>query len=159
LGWIVDMPSLRALPRGLLAVVVLWLLGAALVGAGAVTDWRGRSSGPEAPLRTYLAAVTAEDLDAALLEIAPDARASAAPFVAEQLGNEYRVLGLGVRRPSILDRLVGGGPAADTALATVQLRIVLTTGEQWSTTAHVPLTLEDTGWYLARPPLQPTSDQ
>jgi hypothetical protein len=153
------LPKLRGLPRGLLAVAVLWLLGAAAVGAGTVTDSRGRSSGPEAPLRTYLAAVTAEDLDAALLEVAPAARASAAPFVAEQLGNQYRVLGLGVRQPSILDRLVGGGPAADTALVTVQLRIVLTTGEQWGTTAHVPLTREDTGWYLARPPLQPTGNQ
>jgi hypothetical protein len=149
----------RALPWGLLVVAVLWLLGAAQVGAGAVADWRGRASGPEAPLRTYLAAVTAEDLDAALLEIAPAARSGAAPFVAEQLGNEYRVLGLGVRQPSILNRLVGGGPARDTALATVQLRIVLTTGEEWSTTTHVPLTREDTGWYLARPPLQPTSEQ
>ena len=116
-------------------------------------------SGPEAPLRTYLAAVTAEDLHAALLEIAPAERASAAPFVAEQLGNEYRVLGVGVRQPSIVDRLVGGGPAADTALITVQLHIVLTTGEQWSTTAHVPLTRDDTGWYLDRAPLQPMDNQ
>jgi len=152
-------PKPRNLPRGLLAVAGLWLLGAAVVGAATVTDFRGRPSAPEAPLRTYLAAVTAEDLGAALLEVAPGARASAAPFVAEQLGNEYYVLGLGVRQPSILDRLFGGGPAADTALATVQLRIVLTTGEQWTTTAHVPLAREDTGWYLARPPLQPAGNE
>src|SRR5215208_5614624 len=155
----VNVPKPRSWSRGLLAVAVLWLLGAAVVGAGTVTDWRGRPSAPEAPLRTYLAAVTAGDLAAALIEVAPGARASAAPFVVEQLGNEYHVLGLGVRQPSMLDRLVGGGPAADTALVTVQLRIVLTTGEQWSTTAHVPLTREDTGWYLARPPLQPAGNE
>ena len=85
----------------LLAVAVLWILGAGFVAAGAFADWRGRASSPEAPLRTYLAAVTNEDLEAALDEIRLSTRAEAAPFVAEQLGNEYRVLGLGVRQPSL----------------------------------------------------------
>jgi hypothetical protein len=141
----------------LIMVVALWSLGAAVVAVGAVADVRGRASGPEAPLRTYLAAVTAEDLGAALLEIAPDARASAAPFVVEQLGNDYHVRGVGVRQPSLLDRLLGRTPTAESALITVQLRIVLTTGEEWSTTTHVPLRREAEGWYLVRAPLQPTA--
>ena len=48
-------------------------------------------------------AVTGEDLEAALNEILPAARGEAAPFIAEQLGNEYRVLGVGVRERSALD--------------------------------------------------------
>ena len=139
----------------LVAVLALWGLGAAAVGLGAITDVRGRASGPEAPLRTYLAAVTAEDLDAALLEISPAARPAAVPFVVEQRGNAYRILGVGTRQPSLLDRLLGRTGAADEALLTVQLDITLTTGQTWRTTTHVPVVREPDGWYLARPPLQP----
>lgn len=135
-------------------VAVLWLLGAGVVGIGVVADWRGRASSPEAPLRTYLAAVTNEDLDAALAEVLPAGRPDAAPFVAEQLGNGYRVLGLGVRQPSLLDRLFGRG-APDRALVTVQLDITLFNGETWRTTTTVPVVQTPDGWYLARPPLQP----
>jgi hypothetical protein len=141
--------------RWLVAMVTLWALGAAAVALGAVADVRGRASGPEAPLRTYLAAVTAEDLDAALLEIAPSARAAAVPFVVEQRGNEYRILGLGARQPSLLDRLLGRAASPDEVLLTVQLDIALTTGETWRTTTHVLAVREPEGWYLARPPLQP----
>jgi hypothetical protein len=140
----------------LAAVVVLWLLGAAAVGVGAAADWRTRASSPEAPLRVYLAAVTNEDLEAALAEVLPASRTDAAPFVAEQLGNGYRVLGLGVQRPSLLDRLLGRG-APDRALATVQLDITLFSGETWRTTTTVPVVQTPGGWYLARPPLQPAS--
>jgi hypothetical protein len=137
-----------------LAVAVLWGLGAGAVALGAVADWRGRASGPEAPLRTYLAAVTNEDLDAALAEILPAARSDSLPFIAEQLGNGYRVLGVGVRQPSALDRLLGRADP-DRALITVQLDITLFTGETWRTTTHVPVVRTPDGWYLARPPLQP----
>jgi hypothetical protein len=132
----------------------LWLAGAGVVASGGVADWRGRASGPEAPLRTYLAAVTNEDLEAALAEILPAARPNAAPFVAEQLGNGYRVLGLGVRQRSLLDRLLGRGDP-DSALITVQLDVSLFTGETWRTTTSVPVVRTADGWYLARPPLQP----
>jgi hypothetical protein len=142
----------------LAAVVVLWALGGVVVLASAASDVRGRASRPEAPLRTYLAAVTAEDLGAALLEIAPAARDAAAPFVAEQLGNEYRVLGVGVRQPSLLYRLTGRGGSTDEVLITVQLDITLTTGETWRTTTHVPVVREPDGWYLARAPLQAEPD-
>ena len=138
----------------LVAVATLWLLGASAVAVGAVADWHGRASGPEAPLRTYLAAVTDEDLEAALGEILPAARSEAAPFIAEQLGNGYRVLGLGVQRPSVLDRLLGRGDP-DRALITVQLDISLFSGETWRTTTTVSVVRTDDGWYLARPPLQP----
>src|SRR5688500_14476693 len=150
------MRSRGAWPQGqwLMAVVVLWELGGAVVVASAASDVRGRASGPDALLRTYLAAVTAEDLGAALLEIAPAARDAAAPFVAEQHGNEYRVLGVGVRQPSLLDRLTGRGSSPDKVLITVQLDITLTTGETWRTTTHVPVVQEPDGWYLARAPLQ-----
>ncbi|HZR98785.1 MAG TPA: hypothetical protein VFE37_08770 [Chloroflexota bacterium] len=143
------------LPVAFLLVVALWALGALAVGAGTLADLRGRAAGPEAPLRTYLAAVTAEDAEAALAEVLPAARPAAIPFVVEQLGNQYEVLGLGVRQPSLLDRLRGQGPPADEALITVQLDIVLTTGETWRTTTHVPLVRTEDGWYLVRPPLQP----
>ncbi len=136
------------------AVVALWLVGAALVVAGAALDIAGRRASPEAPLRTYVSAVTNEDLDAALREITPAARAAAAPFVAEQLGNWYEVRGIGVRHPSLLDRLRGRG-ADNEALLTVQLDITLLSGETWRTTTLVRVVREPDGWYLARPPLQP----
>jgi hypothetical protein len=138
--------------------VSLWALAALVVLAGAVVDVRGRPASPEAPLRTYLAAVADEDLGAALAEIAPGARAEAAPFVAEQLGNEYRVLGIGVRQPSLLDRLGRRGSSHDEALITVQLDVTLLTGETWRTTTHVPVVRDPDGWYLARAPLQPAPD-
>jgi hypothetical protein len=142
------------------AVVVLWAIGAAIVLVGTLLDVRGRASSPEAPLRTYLAAVTDEDLQAALLEIAPSARAGAAPFVAEQLGNAYHIRGIGVRQPSLLDRLLGRAGSSDHVLITVQLDITLLSGERWRATTHVPVVREPDGWYLARAPLQPepTSD-
>ncbi len=135
-------------------VAALWLLGAGAILIGALTDWRGRASGPEAPLRTYLAAVTNEDLEAALGEILPAARPEAEPFIAEQLGNGYQVLGLGVRQPSLLDRLTGRADP-DHALITVQLDISLFSGETWRTTTSVPVVRTADGWYLAYPPLQP----
>jgi hypothetical protein len=144
--------------RSLLLVAGLWLVGALCVLAGAVSDFRGRASGPEAPLRTYLAAVTAEDLDAALAELLPEARPAAADFVAEQLGNEYAILGLGTRQPSLLDRLRSRTAGAERALLTVQLDITLVTGETWRTTTTVAARSTADGWYLERAPLQPTSD-
>jgi hypothetical protein len=138
----------------LVVVAALWLLGAGAVAVGAVADRRGRASGPEAPLRTYLVAVTNEDLEAALAEITPTARPEAAPFVVEQLGNGYRVLGLGVEQPSALDRWLGRGDP-DRALITVQLDISLFSGETWRTTTSVPVVRTAAGWYLAYPPLQP----
>jgi hypothetical protein len=151
--------SLRRRPTGsqvaFAAVVALWTIGAIVVLVGTLLDVRGRASGPEAPLRTYLAAVTDEDLHAALLEIAPSARARAAPFVAEQLGNAYRIRGIGVRQPSLLDRLLGRAGSPDHVLITVQLDITLLSGEQWRATTHVPVVREPDGWYLAHAPLQP----
>ncbi len=141
------------------AVIALWTLAAAIVASSGLRDFAARASAPEAPLRTYLAAVMGEDLDAALLEIAPAARAKAAPFVAEQLGNGYRVLGIGVRQPSLLDRLFGRARSPDAALITVQLDVMLHTGETWRTTTHVRVVREPDGWYLARPPLQPDPSQ
>ena len=140
----------------LLVVATLWSLGAVAVAGGALADWRGRASSPEAPLRTYLAAVTNEDLQAALGEILPAARPDAEPFVVDQLGNGYRILGLGVRQPSALDRLLDRGDP-DSALITVQLDITLFSGETWRATTSVPVVRTPDGWYLARPPLQPSA--
>ncbi|HLH22607.1 MAG TPA: hypothetical protein VK066_08795 [Chloroflexota bacterium] len=145
----------RVRVSGWLALVaVLWLLGAGVVAAGALADWRGRASSPEAALRAYLTAVTDEDADRALAEILPTARPAAAPFIAEQLGNGYRVLGVGVQQESLLDRLLGRG-AADRALITVQLDISLFSGETWRTTTTVPAVRTADGWFLTYPPLQP----
>jgi hypothetical protein len=124
------------------------------VAGGAVADARGRATGPEAPLRTYLRAVQDEDLGAAMGEIFLESWPTALPFVAEQLGNQYAILGIGVRDRSLVDRL-RGEPPLDRTLLTVQLDITLVTGEEWRTTAHVPVVRTPDGWYLLRPPLQP----
>src|SRR3954471_21030174 len=122
----------------LVGVAALWSLGAGAVATGAAVDVRDRASSPDAPLRTYLAAVTNEDLEAALNEILPAARGETAPFIAEQLGNGYRVLGVGVRQRSALDGMLGRGDS-DRALITVQLDISLFSGETWRTTTSVPV--------------------
>src|SRR5262249_9151596 len=132
--------------------------GAMLVAIGGLSDLRSRSSAPDAPLLTYLRAVSDEDLEAALLEIEPSARPTALPFVAEQLGNGYRIPGVGVRQPSLLDRLRGIGDP-DHALLTVQLDTTLITGETWRATTHVPAVRTADGWYLARAPLQPPTTE
>lgn len=145
-----------AAPATTSLVAVLWVLGALCVVVGAVTDYRTRASGPEAPLRTYCAAVTAEDLGAALAELLPEARPTAAPFVAEQLGNQYQILGLGVQQPSLLARLRGRAADRDRARLTVQLEITLVTGETWRTTTTLWARRTPDGWYLERAPLQPS---
>lgn len=141
---------------GFIVVAALWLLGASIVIWSGLLDWRERPSSPEAPLRTYLGAVTNGDLQVALLEIDPAARPTALPFVLEQLGNQYRVLGVGTRQPSLLDRVRGIGDP-NRALLTVQLDTTLITGETWRTTTHVPMVRTADGWYLARAPLQPAA--
>ena len=139
--------SLRA-ALGLLA------LASALVVLGAIVDLRERSTGPEMVARRYFAALEASDVEAALVEIEPGARTRWASFVENGVANEYRVVGIAVRQPSLLDRL-GGAPAEPTDV-TIFLDITQAVdGVRWQATPQVPLLRIHRRWYLAHPPLAP----
>jgi hypothetical protein len=123
-----------------------------VVAMGAGSDLVGRASSPETVVRRYLAALQTGDVDAALRAIAPNSREQWTPFVENGVGNEYRVVGVAVRQPSLLAR-IGGEPGAPTE-ATVFLDITQAVEDvRWQTVSRVPLVELGGRWYLNRPPL------
>jgi len=134
-----------------LAVALLIACGAiAVVAAG--LELRTRASSPEEVVRAYFAALEAGDLDAALRAIEPSGRPSASGFVANLLGNEFRIEGIAVRQPSLLDQLSGQPPGPTDV--TVFLAITETSnGSRWEAAPRVSLVQEEGRWYLGRPPL------
>jgi hypothetical protein len=90
-------------------------------------------------------------VDAALAEIAPDQRATWAPWVRSQLGNIYEVRGVAVRSPSPLERLtqrLPGGPREVTVVLDVDRDYP---DEFYQPTTRVPVEPFDGRWYLAAP--------
>ncbi|MBM2812552.1 MAG: hypothetical protein HW416_3311 [Chloroflexi bacterium] len=139
---------------GLRASLALLLVSALIVAAGVVADFGRRSDAPEAVARRYFAALESGDGPTALEAIAPEARPSAGSFVAQSLNNEYRVTGVAVRQPSILDRL-RGSPGQPQEL-TIFIDITeWGTGARWQAGPRVPLVQIEGRWYLARAPLEP----
>jgi len=137
---------------GLVLAVVLLILCGAIVVVAAGQDLRARDSSVEAVARGYFAALQRGDLDAALLAIQPPARASSVAFVANLLGNEYRVQGVAVHEPALLDRLRGvpAGPQDVTVFIDVT---EAASGARWQAGPKVPVVEEGGRLYLARPPL------
>jgi len=131
------------------AYVALFLFGCAAVVALVGPLWEGRRRGPEAPVRAYLAAVERGDLDAALAELAPPARAAERERVANQLGNRYRVESLVLGAPSLADRALGR--AGPPAWAIVAAEITPIVGAPWKSSSRAELIELDGRWYLAEP--------
>ena len=129
---------------------VAWmLLAVAALVAVVGPVWESRGRAPEATVRAYLAAVERGDLDAALAQLAPDAREEEREQVARQLGNRYRVETLVLGAPSVADRLLGRpGPAA---WAVVAAEVTPAVGSRWRSSSTAALVEQDGRWYLARP--------
>jgi len=136
-----------------MVVTLLLLVVAALVVAGGVVgDARGRDASPENLVRAYFSALERGDLEAALAAIQPSARASSVSFVANALDNEYRVEGVAVRSPSLLERLRGETPDPQEATAFIEVTEAVS-GARWQAAPKVALVAEGGRVYLAKPPL------
>ena len=130
--------------------IALTLLAATALVALAGPAWESRRRAPEAVVRAYLDAVERRDLDAALAQLAPEARQEQREQVALQLGNRYRVESLVLGAPSVADRLLGRpGPAA---WAVVAAEVTPAVGSRWRSSSTAELVELDGRWYLARPP-------
>jgi hypothetical protein len=101
----------------------------------------------EGSVRRYAAAVTAEDLNAAMAEIAPDQRDAWTEWVRGQLGNVYDVRGVAVRAAWLL-----GPPLEVTTVLDVNRDYP---DEFFEPTARVPVEQADGRWYLSAPLLAP----
>jgi hypothetical protein len=137
---------LLVLANGLLLLAIALVIGLVQLGdrSGAQID---------GAVGRYAAAVGAQDLRAALAELAPDDRARWADFVQAQLGNTYEVRAVSVRSPSLLDRLVRRAPSTPYE-ATLVLDVDRDDPDSYyQATTRVPLRQDAGRWYLAAPPL------
>jgi hypothetical protein len=137
---------------GLGLALALLVVSGAIVVVAAGQDLRARDSSVETLARGYFAALERGDLDAALSAIQPAARGPAAAFVANLLGNEYRVQGVAVREPSVFDRVRGvpAGPQEVTVFVDVT---EAASGARWQAGPRVPVVKEGGRPYLAKAPL------
>jgi len=123
------------------------LVALAIVG---VEVWDRPEAAVEASVRRYTSAIAAEDLDAAMAEIAPGERAHWNQWVQGQLGNEYDVTGVAVRAPWLLAR-----PTDVTVDLDVNREYP---DEFYQATPRVTVQEVDGRWYLSAPLLAPTSE-
>lgn len=139
---------------GLPSAWALLAVAALLLTINGAADLLGRAASPEATVRRYFAALEADDVDAALDAIDPTVRPAWTPFVENGVRNEYRIVGIAVRHPSVLAQL-RGDPAGPREL-TVFLDITQAVdGARWQAGPRVPIVLIAGRWYLGRPPLAP----
>lgn len=132
----------------LLNGALLFLL-AGIIGAEQLLDRAPASI--NATVERYARAMEAQDLQAALSEIAPDERSHWTSWVEGQLGNIYEVKSVAVRAPSIMDRLVAGAPGTPTE-ATVAMDVNRGYPDFFfQPTTRVGLVEAEGRWYLAEP--------
>jgi hypothetical protein len=135
------------------------VLAAAIGGASAGVPLLDRSAAAvDVSVRSYAAAVSAGDLEAAVAQIAPPARARWREWIAGQLGNIYEVRGVGVRAPSLLERVA---QRADGRPTDVTVALDVNRGypdEFYQPTTRVAVEQVDGRWYLAEPLLEPESE-
>lgn len=137
----------------LLAALAVLVIGTLTVLAGEWADHAARSTGPEAPVVAYAAAIEHENLAAALQQLMPGIRSRSSSFVAWQLGNRYDILESAVQTTAPLDRLLGkGDPTKAVVVATLQ--IDGKGNPTWRTTEEMPVQLVDGRWLLAKTPLE-----
>jgi hypothetical protein len=127
--------------RSVLAIGgLLLLIALAIVG---VQVFDRPASAVEASVRRYAAAMSNDDLNAALAEIAPDRRSAWSDWIQSQVGNTYDVTGIAVHAPSLL-------AAPDDV--TVQLDVDRGNADQfYQPTARVDVQEVDGRWYLGAP--------
>jgi hypothetical protein len=137
----------------LLVSFFLLVIASGLIVGSAVKDARSRASSPESTVGSYFAALHDENLDGALLALAPASRERDREFVENGLGNDYRVVGIAVRSASVIDRISGTAVPNE---ATIFLDVTeAVSGASWQSTPRVLLVEQDGRWYMARAPLAP----
>ena len=134
---------------GALMAFALLALGWLALAAGFVAE--ARRGSPEAALRGYLADLEGRRTEAALAVLSPETAQGWRDFVEFQQFNQYRVVSIAVRSPSVLESLVGGRPWRPTE-ATLVADIVEPSGIRWRGSTVVPVDLVDGRWLLKRPP-------
>jgi hypothetical protein len=141
-------------------VLLNGLLLALIAGAIGFVPLADRgSSAVEGAVRRYAAAVTAQDLGRAAAELAPASRAEWAPWIEGQLGNIYEVKGIGVRSPSLLDRLWRRAPTGPFEV-TVVMDVNRGYPEYfYQPTTRVAVTQVEGRWYLVEPLLAPEAQR
>ena len=109
------------------------------------------ASAVDAVVHDYALAITQNDADRALADIAPDTRADASEFVREQAGNEYQVISVSVRSASLLDWATRRGGLQPTD-ATVTMDVNRDSpGDFFQPTTRVGVVQVDGRWLLAQP--------
>lgn len=97
----------------------------------------------EVSVRRYAQAITNDDLDGAMAQIAPDQRDQWREFVSTQVGNLYEVRGIAVRAPSLL-----AAPSEVTVNLDVNRDVP---SDFFQPTARVLVEEYNGAWYLAAP--------
>ncbi len=113
----------------------------------------------ESTVSRYAQAISSNDPDTALAEIAPDRRSLHRGFVLNQLGNVYVVRVVAVRTPSLLERV-----AHPAARGPVDVTVVLDVDPGDPLAYYQPRTtvpVEEVGgrWYLSAPLLEPQTPE
>ena len=136
----------------LLNGLLILALTAAITGVQ-VTD--RTSAVVEATVRRYAEAVTQQDLNAALAEIAPENRERWRPWISGQLGNIYEVKSVAVRWPSLMNR--GFFRAEDKPIAASVLMDVNRgyPADFYQPTTHIGVEYLNGQVYLSEPLLAP----
>jgi hypothetical protein len=136
--------------------VLLAVMGVAIVGIQ-LLDRSGAAV--EGSVRRYAAAISNADFDAAMVEIAPERRATWTDWVRAQLGNVYDIRGVAVRSPSVLQRILASTPAGPFEVTAIMDVNRDYPDDFYQPTARVPVEEVDGRWHLATPLLAPLARQ
>lgn len=128
-------------------VLVLLVGLVVLVVQVSARDW----GAVESSVRRYALAVSSNNAEAALAEIAPDQRARWSGFVTEQLGDHYEVRSVAVRTPSMILRITHSVPMRPIEVTTVMDVNKDAPGGYYQPTTRVPVEIVDGRAYLAAP--------
>lgn len=104
-----------------------------------------------ATVERYARAMEAQDLQAAVAEIAPADRPGWTAWVESQLGNIYEVKSVAVREPSGLDRILAGASGTP-----IEVTVAMDVNRGYpdfffQPTTRVGVVEADGRWYLAEP--------
>ena len=106
---------------------------------------------PDPTIRAYLADLEARRVDQALTALTPDAATRWREHVELQQFNEYRVVSIAARSPSIVESLTRGQPWLATQ-ATLIVDVSEPSGLTWRGSTIVPLEYANGSWRLREPP-------
>jgi len=142
---------MRKKGKGILSLALLGL-GWLILAIGLLADARRPS--PEGTLRGYLLDLQSQQLEAALAALTPREAARWRDFLEFQQFNQYELISIAVRSPSLLESLSAGTPWRGTQ-ATLVADIVEPSGVRWRGSTIVPMEYVDGRWFLDRPPFAP----